>query len=130
MADCVEINGLHLLVDGQVEDIRVFRKENLDQLIRQLVTDLDMQIILGPHFKDVELDPSKISSDGFHDDGGTSGFCMISTSHISIHAWPLRKMFMMDIFSCQTFDAYRAQITVKEFLHPTTLKVKSISRCP
>jgi len=125
-----DIDGLHLLVDGQVEDTSVFAQDNIDQLLRRLVIDLDMELLLEPQFKEVALNPAELEKDGFSDDGGLSAFCMISTSHISIHVWPLRAVFMADIFSCKKFDAPKAQRTVIEFLHPTSLKIQSISRSP
>lgn len=125
-----DIDGLHLLVDGQVEDVSVFTRENLDQLLRRLVVDLDMTMLLEPQFKEVELNPKELTKDGFSDDGGVSAFCMISTSHISIHVWPLRGMFMADIFSCKRFDSTKARRTVIEFLHPTSLKIQSVFRSP
>jgi S-adenosylmethionine decarboxylase len=37
-------------------------------------------------------------------DSGLSGFVIIATSHISLHAWPSYGMVNMDIFSCEVFD--------------------------
>ena len=37
-------------------------------------------------------------------DDGLSGFVIIATSHISLHAWPSYSMVNMDIFSCEAFD--------------------------
>ena len=37
-------------------------------------------------------------------DAGYSGFVIIATSHVSLHAWPAYKMINMDIFSCEHFD--------------------------
>jgi S-adenosylmethionine decarboxylase len=125
-----DIDGLHLLVDGQVEDISVFSQDNIDQLLRRLVVDLGMTLLLEPQFKEVALNPTELEKGVFGDDGGISAFCMISTSHISIHVWPLRAMFMADVFSCKKFDTSKAQRTIIEFLHPTSLKTQSISRSP
>jgi len=114
-----EIDGLHLIVDGLVESPKfVFTKKNLRNLLLQLVKDLDMQLILGPLFHNVKIDESKLTGDVFQDEGGVSGFCMIGTSHISIHVWPLRQHFSMDIFSCKQFDSSRAQTTINNFLDP------------
>jgi S-adenosylmethionine decarboxylase len=38
------------------------------------------------------------------DIAGVSGVVMIVTSHISIHTYPLRRCFFMDVFSCKAFD--------------------------
>lgn len=37
-------------------------------------------------------------------DAGHSGFVIIATSHVSLHAWPAYRMVNMDIFSCEPFD--------------------------
>src|SRR6266566_2050317 len=38
-------------------------------------------------------------------DDGYSGFVIIATSHVSLHAWPPYRMINIDIFSCEPFDA-------------------------
>src|SRR5713226_150713 len=37
-------------------------------------------------------------------DAGHSGFVIIATSHVSLHAWPPYKMINIDVFSCEEFD--------------------------
>ena len=37
-------------------------------------------------------------------DDGFSGFVIIATSHVSLHAWPPYGMVNIDIFSCESFD--------------------------
>ena len=37
-------------------------------------------------------------------DDGMSGFIIIATSHISLHAWPCYGMVNIDVFSCEDFD--------------------------
>jgi S-adenosylmethionine decarboxylase len=37
-------------------------------------------------------------------DAGYSGFVIIATSHVSLHAWSAYGMVNMDIFSCEVFD--------------------------
>ena len=37
-------------------------------------------------------------------DAGYSGFVIIATSHVSLHAWAPYKMINIDIFSCEEFD--------------------------
>jgi S-adenosylmethionine decarboxylase len=37
-------------------------------------------------------------------DAGYSGFVIIATSHVSLHAWPPYGMVNIDIFSCEYFD--------------------------
>ena len=37
-------------------------------------------------------------------DDGFSGFVIIATSHVSLHAWPPYGVVNIDIFSCEDFD--------------------------
>lgn len=121
--------GLHLIFDGYVEDSSVFNDVKLTEIFKQLAAALDMQIIMGPAFLEVELDPSKLTSDVFQDEGGITGMCVISTSHMSIHCWPLRKCFSMDVFSCKNFDADVAKALVKSYLGATAVNVLVVDRC-
>jgi S-adenosylmethionine decarboxylase len=124
-----EIDGLHLIVDGLVESPKkVFSEKNLKALMLRLVEDLDMQLIWGPKFKRVKLEPTKLTGDVFQDEGGISGVCMIGTSHISVHVWPLRRFVHMDVFSCKTFDERKAVETIHEFLQPEAINVQSVRR--
>lgn len=49
-------------------------------------------------------------------DAGLSGFVIIATSHVSLHAWPVYKMVNIDIFSCEPFDQEKvAQFAMRKF---------------
>lgn len=120
--------GLHLIFDGYVKDSNVFNAEHLTVLFKKLAAELKMQIIMGPEFLEVELDPSKLESEVFQDEGGITGMCVISTSHMSIHCWPLRKCFSMDVFSCKTFDEVVASKVTKEFLDVESWIVHRVKR--
>jgi S-adenosylmethionine decarboxylase len=37
-------------------------------------------------------------------DDGLSGFVIIATSHVSLHAWPCYGMVNIDVFSCEPFS--------------------------
>lgn len=125
-----EINGSLLVLDGVTTDPSCFNEANLTALMLDMASTLGMDIILGPIFKDVELDESKLTGDIFQDEGGISGFCMISTSHISIHCWPLRKEFLADVFSCRGFDATAAIAVAHKYLSIGMLRPLVVSRFP
>lgn len=124
-----EIDGLHLIVDGLVEEPdRVFQESHLRDMLNQLVEDLDMQLIFGPQFLNVQIDSEKLIGDVFQDEGGLSGFCMIGTSHISIHVWPLRRHFSADVFSCKQFNEHKARETIWKFLQPVNATFLAVRR--
>jgi S-adenosylmethionine decarboxylase len=120
--------GLHFIFDGYVKDANVFNSEKLTMMFTRLAEALEMKIIMGPTFLEVELDPSKLESSVFNDEGGITGMCVISTSHMSIHCWPLRKCFSMDVFSCKSFDASKAKKLVQDFLDIDDVTVIAVNR--
>lgn len=125
------IDGLHLIADGHVPQRRIeeaFSKTGLTTLMLDLVKVLDMQLIFGPLFKKVKVEPKKLTGNVFQDEGGISGICMIGTSHISIHVWPLRQHFSMDVFSCKTFDEEKAKRTVEKFFQPENITYSLVRR--
>jgi S-adenosylmethionine decarboxylase len=108
--------GLHVILDGYVSDSVVFNSDSLKNIFEKLAESLEMKIIMGPDFLEVELDPTKLQSDVFQDEGGITGMCVISTSHMSIHCWPIRKCFSIDVFSCKDFDSVKAVKIIKDLL--------------
>lgn len=124
--------GRHITVDATVIDPIVFSHDHLDKFFRGMCEVLNMEIIFGPVFKDVELDPAKLANvqagGKFQDEGGTTGVVVISTSHISIHTWELRKFFQLDVFSCKDFDGKLALEYVRKHLGVTQEAVCEIVR--
>jgi len=120
--------GRHITLDGSVRDARVFSHDHLASFFVGLCKRLEMDIIFGPIFKDVDLDPAKLDAvqagGEFTDEGGTTGIVVISTSHISIHTWELRRFFQLDVFSCKDFDSEAALAYIYE-----TLDVERASVC-
>jgi S-adenosylmethionine decarboxylase len=125
------IDGLHLIADGQVPERRIeeaFSKTGLTTLMLDLVKVLDMQLIFGPLFKKVKLEPKKLTGNVFQDEGGISGICMIGTSHISVHVWPLRRHFSMDVFSCKSFNEAKAKATLEKHFQPENVTYTAVKR--
>jgi S-adenosylmethionine decarboxylase len=110
-----DIAGWHLLVDAEVNDAKNLNDEEfLEDFFINLIKLLDMEILMPPTFKKVPIEPKNLKNDD--DDGGVTGICVITTSHLSIHTWPLRNKFSLDIYSCKPFDLYDALNFVKNEL--------------
>ena len=105
--------GPHLILEGY--DCQ--KKENLGQelsiltLLSQLPVKLKMQIILPP--KIIHYDGGQIP-----EDAGISGFVIIAESHVSIHTFPQKRFFTLDIFSCKEFDLQLALDFILELFAP------------
>jgi S-adenosylmethionine decarboxylase len=108
MGRIIESAGVHVLVDAFVRDESVFNGAYLKDLFHELASALGMTILVGPDFIEVPVDPEVLrlsqETGEFADEGGITGMCVISKSHMSLHAWPLQKFFSMDVFSCADFD--------------------------
>jgi S-adenosylmethionine decarboxylase len=86
--------------------------KTVEAMLVDLVDVLGMRCLGEPHMYEVEAEISKLGKEPFEDEGGVTGICVLSTSHCSIHTWPLRPFFVMDVYSCRDFD----QAEVERFL--------------
>lgn len=119
--------GKHLIIDALVENPELL--ENipfLHETFIKLVEILSMTILQYPNFLFVPKNEELVGQDD--DEGGVSGFCMITTSHLSIHTWPLRGRFSMDIFSCKDFDAGKALKFVSEAFRTVSVSSTIVER--
>jgi S-adenosylmethionine/arginine decarboxylase-like enzyme len=110
--------GLHILMDARVADSSVFTREKLCQLFNQLTVALRMQPLGAVQVYEVPVDPrtlERVKETGvFEDEGGISTLLAITTSHLSLHAWPLQRYFALDTFSCKDFDAEAALAIIRD----------------
>ena len=111
-------SGWHVILDALVRDPRPIGDPiHLREFLLRLTGILDMELLDGPRLSEVTLDPVLVGSD--QDEGGITGYCLITTSHVSIHTWPLRQRFCLDIFSCRKFDKEAALREIRESLGVT-----------
>ena len=61
-------------------------------------------------------------------DAGYSGFVIIATSHVSLHAWPPYNMVNIDIFSCEYFDTDDVVAFAKAMFQTDDVEVHAVKR--
>jgi S-adenosylmethionine decarboxylase len=61
-------------------------------------------------------------------DDGLSGFVIIATSHISLHAWPHYGMVNIDIFSCEDFQTTTVGDFAMEMFQTTQIEIHEVER--
>jgi S-adenosylmethionine decarboxylase len=61
-------------------------------------------------------------------DDGFSGFVIIATSHVSLHAWAPYRMVNMDIFSCEDFDVAEVVALARELFQTDDVEVHVVQR--
>jgi S-adenosylmethionine/arginine decarboxylase-like enzyme len=96
--------GRHLKVLGRGQSSLLGSADRVESMLRELVELLGMRLLGAPHLYEVETEIAKLGVEPFEDEGGVTGVCVLSTSHCSIHTWPLRPFFVMDVYSCRDFE--------------------------
>jgi S-adenosylmethionine decarboxylase len=112
--------GLHVTMDAYVADPSVFTRAKLEELFAKLVRALEMKPLDKAMVYEVPCDPKvleRVKKTGkFEDEGGITSIQVISTSHLSLHAWPLQNFFSLDSFSCKDFNSDLALSIIRETL--------------
>ena len=102
--------GRHIIIDAWTQESRLINDPHLvGDVLDELVELVGMKILRPAEVVAVSLDPAV--TDG-EDDGGVTGTVILTTSHGSIHTWPLRGHISFDLFSCKEFNVK----TVIDFL--------------
>ena len=88
---------IHVMIDLFGCNPKVLANEALlRQVLDEYPTRIGMEKVSPVELRDIKT--SNPLDDGF------SGFVIIATSHVSLHAWPPYGMVNIDIFSCEDFD--------------------------
>lgn len=120
-------HGRHIKVLGRGSASRMGDAKNVEAMLVDLIDILGMRILGEPHMYEVETEISKLGVEPFEDEGGVTGVCVLSTSHCSIHTWPLRPFFVMDVYSCRDFDALAVERHLADRLGAYDLQVTDVS---
>jgi len=101
--------------------------KTVENMLVDLIDVLGMRILDKAHMYEVETEISKLGVEPFEDEGGVTGVCVLSTSHCSIHTWPLRPFFVMDVYSCRDFDSSLVEKLLAERLDAYDLQITDVS---
>lgn len=112
--------GYHLLLDCSGCNIsNISDKENIYKFVKDLVDKIDMEAHGEPIIEHLlPGDPKQ----------GYSLMQLITTSNISAHFMELDGTAYFDIFSCKEFDLEIAKQVVREYFHPTKMRVNFLTR--
>lgn len=103
----------------------------IEKFLKDVVFEVGMRPLSSPMVHDVEIDIRKLGQEPFNDEGGVTsqlvGYHTLSTSHLVIHTWPLRKEFHFDLYSCRLFDAKSLTDFIKERFEATHLQVSDLT---
>lgn len=108
-------NALHLDAVSSRPEL-LARVDFLERMVREVAKLASMRVI-SQLTSDIEVDLEKLKLERFEDEGGISVQALISTSHISLHGWPSRGVFMFDLVSCRNFDEEAVRQHLYKELH-------------
>jgi S-adenosylmethionine decarboxylase len=120
-------HGRHIKVLGRGSASRMGDVKTVETMLVDLIDVLGMRLLDKAHMYEVETEISKLGVEPFEDEGGVTGVCVLSTSHCSIHTWPLRPFFVMDVYSCRDFDTEAVERFLAERLGAYDLQVTDVS---
>ena len=109
----------HLLINATFKKTPFVSTEFTAQWIQEIVKKINMEILYAP--RAVRCD--KINNEGI------SAFCLITTSHISLHSWEKTdpNLVQLDIYSCKDFNLDVILQDLGDF-QPIDLKYKFLDR--
>ena len=114
--------GPHLMVDGYQANYEVLSSvEAITNFLDELPKEIGMTKIMPPYV-------FKYDGGDKPEDWGVSGFVIIAESHISIHTFPEKEYFSLDIFSCKDFDMDKAVRIIKEYFNTDNLEIRTTNR--
>ncbi len=119
--------GRHVKVLGRGVPALLENAETIETALRELVALLGMRLLGAPHLYEVETEIAKLGVEPFEDEGGVTGICVLSTSHCSIHTWPLRPFFVMDVYSCRDFDPALVEQHLAKALGAYDIQITDVS---
>ena len=76
----------------------------ITRFFNDLITKIKMVALRAPEAVVVPPNAGNVE-DAHADDGGITVQCIISTSHIAYHSWPLQDRFRIVVDSCKDFSA-------------------------
>jgi S-adenosylmethionine/arginine decarboxylase-like enzyme len=109
----------HLLLNATFEQTPFTDTKFTENWLKKIVDLIGMEILHNPIA--VKCDEK--------DNEGISAFCLITTSHLSLHSWEKRtpNLLQLDVYSCRTFDQDLIEQELKKF-NPLHLGSKFLDR--
>jgi len=123
--------GRHLIFTGYASPDATDNLNDPDYLadvLHDAIASVGMTILVPAKMVHVPLDPNK--AEGGLDCGGVTGTAILSTSHVSIHTWPLHRRVAFDLYSCHDFDTTKVLELLVARLNLTGGEVVNLTRSP
>lgn len=104
---------------------RLAEPDYVERFFRALIARIGMKPLTAPISIIVPPEPASIN-DAHADDGGMTTQCIISTSHIAYHSWPLQRRFRLVVDSCKDFCEATVRHSVCEWFAVKGISVQDV----
>ena len=111
--------GNHLIVDG-ISEGELNNTEFIKGFLASLVKEIKMQAISEPFVLKYDAEDANES--------GVTGTIILAESSLTIHTYPEKKTFFLDIFSCKEFDVENALGFIRDILKVSNYKKQLLRR--
>ena len=112
---------LHVMIDLYGCSSALLASEAfLRQVLDRYPDEIGMQKVSPVFLKDIKTSSPL--------DDGMSGFVIIATSHVSLHAWPCYGMVNIDIFSCEEFSTEKVVRFAMRMFQAKDVEVHTVER--
>lgn len=114
--------GLHLTIDAYGADpLKLGDAQYVKDFLASIPGTIGMHLLWGPHIEEIKDDSGH--------EPGVSVILMIYESHMTIHTYPKKDFFTMDVYSCNMFDHQKVIEMTKKTFTPTEVEVNTVIRC-
>ena len=114
--------GLHLTIDCYCDNCTILNNSNqIILFLNQIVSLIKMTPISKPFYVNYNGGKKK-------DEYGISAIILIAESHISIHTFPEKQYFNMDVFSCKIFNSKKVLKYIKKYFNCKKIEYHIIKR--
>lgn len=111
------IEGRHIKVVGRSKHVDLLASvDRVRSTVEAIVTATAMRLLGDVRCYDVPIEISRIGVEPFEDEGGVTAIGVLSTSHCAIHTWPVRGVFVLDVYSCRDFEPLAVLDVLRERL--------------
>lgn len=119
VTSCMTVKHRHFIVIATFKETPFISEKFTNEWIGELVGDIDMEVL---------NEPCSVHCDKKGNEG-ISSFCLITTSHISLHSWEALEpnLVQLDVYSCKEFDTEIVLNKLREF-GPITIGSKFLNR--
>jgi len=112
---------LHVMIDLYGCSSALLASEAfLRQVLDRYPDEIGMQKVSPVFLKDIKTSSPL--------DDGISGFVIIATSHVSLHAWPCYGMVNIDVFSCEEFSTEKVVRFAMRMFQAKDVEVHAVER--